>query len=355
MYIKIDGNRLVIPDDVTIGYIEGDGEGTELTKAMINAVNSALEIAYSGSKSIEWKKIYIGHEAYQKYGKYIPRDSIEDIQKTVFVMKGPLSSNINGHDININIKKILNLYADVKCIDGLPNLSEGKNLCIFSPAMDENYHFSYDSEDSDMLRQYLQESFNISIGSDSDIFLKGTSRYKTIKIASKIAEFSLISNIKKTFIATDHTSHSPIWVYNTLNTMEMPAEIVDVYDIYDKITSNSRFNMFVPDKILSSLIIKILNTGPIFGATFGDIISMFESESKPSFSDEGYDIADPTSFLLAASVMLRKLNFNEAASVLKNALISVYSEKIFPASINVDGKKLKCSDFVDELIKRMKK
>ncbi|AAT43011.1 isocitrate/isopropylmalate family dehydrogenase [Picrophilus oshimae] len=355
MYIKLDGNHLIIPDDVTIGYIEGDGEGTELTRAMINAVNSAIEIAYSGSKSIEWKKIYIGREAYEKYGKYLPRESIEDIRKTVFVMKGPLSSNINGHDININIKRILNLYTDVKCITGLPGLSEGKEIFIFSPSIDEVYHFSYDSEDSDMLRQYLQQSFNISIGGDSDIFLKGTSRYRIIKIASKIAEISSLYGIKRTLVADDYTgSHAPLWVYNTLNKMEMPVEIENLYNLYDEMTSESRFNIFIPDSRLSSLIIKIINARTFFGAILGDFISLFESQSRPSFTEEGYDLADPTSFLLASSMMLRRLNFNDAALILRNALNSVYSDGILPASLNLNNG-LKCSDFIDAIVKRMKR
>jgi isocitrate dehydrogenase len=60
-YITFDSdNKLKVPNRATIGYIEGDGIGPDITKAMINTVNASIEIAYSGERSIEWEKVNVG-------------------------------------------------------------------------------------------------------------------------------------------------------------------------------------------------------------------------------------------------------------------------------------------------------
>ena len=48
MYIEFTDAGMVVPDTLTIGYIDGDGIGPEITKAMIDVVNSAIELAYGG-------------------------------------------------------------------------------------------------------------------------------------------------------------------------------------------------------------------------------------------------------------------------------------------------------------------
>ena len=54
MYVEFNDSEILVPDMLTVGYIEGDGIGPEITKAMIDVINSAIELAYGGEKSIEW-------------------------------------------------------------------------------------------------------------------------------------------------------------------------------------------------------------------------------------------------------------------------------------------------------------
>ena len=57
-YIKIvDGQGIDVPSNPTIGYIEGDGIGPDITKSSIAVINAALEIAYNGEKNIVWEKV----------------------------------------------------------------------------------------------------------------------------------------------------------------------------------------------------------------------------------------------------------------------------------------------------------
>ena len=62
--IEIRNNsELFVPDNPSIGYIEGDGIGPDISRTAISVINAAVEVAYGGSKHIEWKKIPAGEEA----------------------------------------------------------------------------------------------------------------------------------------------------------------------------------------------------------------------------------------------------------------------------------------------------
>ena len=68
VYIK-DG-QLCVPDRVTVPYIEGDGVGAEITPVCQRIVNAAVELAYLGKRSIEWKEVLAGGKAFQQRTAY---------------------------------------------------------------------------------------------------------------------------------------------------------------------------------------------------------------------------------------------------------------------------------------------
>ena len=66
VYMK-DG-KLVVPDNVTIPFIEGDGVGAEITPVCQQVVKAAVELAYLGKRSIEWKEVLAGGKAFEQTG-----------------------------------------------------------------------------------------------------------------------------------------------------------------------------------------------------------------------------------------------------------------------------------------------
>ena len=60
-----------------VPFIQGDGVGPEVTSSMIKVLNAAIEKAYSGTKSIEWKEVAAGGKAFEQYGSYLPDETIE--------------------------------------------------------------------------------------------------------------------------------------------------------------------------------------------------------------------------------------------------------------------------------------
>ena len=66
--ISIERNKLVIPNDPIIPFIEGDGIGRDITTAMLRIVDAAVEEVSQGKRKIHWMEIYAGEKSTKVYG-----------------------------------------------------------------------------------------------------------------------------------------------------------------------------------------------------------------------------------------------------------------------------------------------
>ena len=63
--ITKQNGQLMVPDVVTIPFIEGDGVGTEITPICQNVVDAAVKKAYNGTKMIEWMEVLAGGKVFK--------------------------------------------------------------------------------------------------------------------------------------------------------------------------------------------------------------------------------------------------------------------------------------------------
>ena len=49
--------KLIVPDNPTIPFIEGDGIGPDIWKASVRVFDAAIKKAYGGKKKIEWMEV----------------------------------------------------------------------------------------------------------------------------------------------------------------------------------------------------------------------------------------------------------------------------------------------------------
>ncbi|HEY8142326.1 MAG TPA: isocitrate dehydrogenase (NADP(+)) [Kofleriaceae bacterium] len=112
-----DGS-VTVPDEPIIPYIEGDGIGVDITPAMQDVVNAAVEKSYGGKKKIHWFEIYAGEKAVAKYGEnqWLPEDTNRAIREYAVAIKGPLTTPIGGgiRSLNVALRMIHDLYACVR-------------------------------------------------------------------------------------------------------------------------------------------------------------------------------------------------------------------------------------------------
>ena len=92
MYME-DG-KLMVPDNVVVPFIEGDGVGAEITPVCQKIVNSAVELAYVGKRSIEWKEVLAGGKAFEKTGEWLPQATLDAFKEYLVGIKGPLTTPV---------------------------------------------------------------------------------------------------------------------------------------------------------------------------------------------------------------------------------------------------------------------
>ena len=69
--ITREGDRLVVPDDPIIPFIEGDGIGPDIWAASQPVFDAAVEKAYGGKKKIHWFEIFAGAKANQRFDQWL--------------------------------------------------------------------------------------------------------------------------------------------------------------------------------------------------------------------------------------------------------------------------------------------
>ncbi len=94
--IKVEGGKLVVPDNPIIPYIEGDGVGPDIMTASMKVWNAAVEFAYGGRRKIYWKEIYAGEKAQRVKGELLPKETIEAIREHIVAIKGPLTTPVGA-------------------------------------------------------------------------------------------------------------------------------------------------------------------------------------------------------------------------------------------------------------------
>ena len=126
--ITVDNNKLIVPDNPIIPFIEGDGIGADVTPAMIDVVNAAVDKAYNGKKHIEWMEIYTGEKSTNIYGddEWLPEETLDFIREYKVAIKGPLTTPVGGgiRSLNVALRQELDLYVCVRPVryfQGVPS------------------------------------------------------------------------------------------------------------------------------------------------------------------------------------------------------------------------------------------
>ena len=88
--IKIEKNRLVVPNNPIIPFIRGDGTGSDIWSASVRVFDAAVSKAYKNKKRIVWKEIFAGEHAFKECGEWLPKDTLNAIKNTRWLSKGHL-------------------------------------------------------------------------------------------------------------------------------------------------------------------------------------------------------------------------------------------------------------------------
>lgn len=392
---------LIVPDDPEIAYIEGDGIGPDITRAMLKVVNAAVDKAYQGKRRIIWREVLAGEKAYKETGEYLPEETLKIIKECVVAIKGPLTTPVGGgfRSLNVTLRQVLDLYACVRPVRWIPGTPSPVrephkvNMVIFRENTEDVYagiEYPAGSPEAKKLIEFIRENFGKEIREDSGIGIKPISAFGTKRLVRKAIKYALenklpsVTLVHKGNIMKYTEGAFRAWGYEvakeefpevTVPEEEIPQRYPHgvpegVVVIKDRIADAMfQWALLRPeeysvlatpnlngDYLSDALAAQVGGLGMAPGANIGDGYAVFEATHGSAPKYAGLDKANPSSLILSAKMMLEYLGWKEAAELIWKALAKTIQSKVvtYDLARQMEGaKEVKCSEFADEIVKNI--
>ena len=396
---------LTVPDNPIIPFIEGDGIGVDITPPMINVVNQAVKIAYSGERKIEWMEVYCGEKATQVYDKdtWLPDETIEALKEYVVSIKGPLTTPVGGgiRSLNVSLRQLLDLYVclrPIRYFDGVPSpvkRPQDVDMVIFRENSEDIYcgvEFEGNSKEAKKLVKTLKNDFEVSkirFEENVGIGVKPISQAGTTRLVKKAIDYAIANN--RTSVTLVHKGNIMKftegafrdWGYEVAKNDYGGVEIDDgpwqeitnpkngkkiiIKDVicdaflqqillrpteYDVIATMNLNGDYISDALAAM----VGGIGIAPGANISDDYAVFEATHGTAPKYAGKNQVNPGSIILSAEMMLRHMGWVEAADILMESMDRTISAKKVTYDFHRmmdNAEKVTSSGFADEMIKRM--
>lgn len=403
--IGFDGDKLIVPNQPVIPFIEGDGVGSDITPAMHKVIDSAVEKAYQGEKKIAWMEIYAGGKSVDLYGEnaWITDETFDLVKDYHVAIKGPLMTPVGGgiRSLNVALRQTLDLFVCLRPIQyftGVPSPVKHPELIdmvIFRENTEDIYagvEWNAGSEEAQKVIDFLQKEMNVSkirFDKNCGIGIKPVSKEGSQRLIRQALQYAVDNNRKsvtlvhKGNIMKFTEGAFKDWGYELAKT-EFGATPLDGGSWMSFKNPNTDEEIIVKDMIADAFLQEILihptdhdvvatlnlngdyisdalaaqvgGIGISPGANIGTGVAIFEATHGTAPNIAGKNIANPSSLILSAEMMLRHIGWTEAADLIIDAMQKAISNKTVTADFaeTMEGSELKStSEFADVLVELM--
>ena len=404
--ITVDkSGKLNIPDNPIIPFIEGDGIGSDITPAMIQVVDSAVEKSYNGKRKIKWMEIYCGEKSTVVYGEdnWLPPETLKALEIYLVGIKGPLTTPVGGgiRSLNVALRQELDLYVcqrPVRYFDGVPSPvtnPEKTDKVIFRENSEDIYagiEWEAGSDEAKKVIEFLTKEMGVTkirFPEDCGIGVKPVSKEGTERLVDKAIQYAIANDrdsvtlVHKGNIMKFTEGSFKDWGYqfaaskygaveldggpwhslknpDTGNEIIIKDVIADAF-LQQILTRPDEYSVIATlnlngDYISDALAAEVGGIGIAPGANLGDEVALFEATHGTAPKYTGLDKVNPGSLILSAEMMLRYMGWVEAADLIIEGLSKTISQKTvtydFERLMN-GASLLKCSEFGEAIIKNM--
>ena len=405
---KISVNKdstLSVPNNPIIPFIEGDGIGADITPPMQKVVDAAVSKAYGAVRKIAWMEVYAGEKAVNVYGKdkdgkdtWLPAETMQAIRDYVISIKGPLTTPVGGgiRSLNVSLRQELDLYVclrPVQYFTGVPSPvkhPEKTDMVIFRENTEDIYagiEWAAGTDEADKVIQFLSDMGmrkKIRFPENCAIGIKPVSPEGSKRLIRKAIQYAVDNNRKSVTIThkgnimkfTEGGFRD--WGYELAKQefgaveidggpwLKLPNGIVikdciaDAFlqeillhpSDYDVITATNLNGDYMSDALAA----QVGGIGIAPGANLSDTVAMFEATHGTAPKIAGKNLANPSSIILSAEMMLRHMGWLEAADlVLAGVAKAIVSKRVtidFASQMD-DATQVGTAEFADEIIKNM--
>lgn len=393
-------HTLNVPDHPIIPFIEGDGIGADITPPMIKVVDAAVHQAYAGQRKIAWMEVYAGEKSTHLYGKdtWLSDETMSVLKEYVISIKGPLTTPVGGgiRSLNVTLRQELDLYVCLRPIQyfqGVPSPvkhPEKTDMVIFRENTEDIYagiEWAAGTEEVKKVITFLSDMGvrkKIRFPETSAIGIKPVSVDGSKRLIRKAIQYAIDNNRKSVTIthkgnimkfteggfrdwgyqlAKDEFGAVPIdggpWC-KLPNGIVIKDCIADAFlqeillhpEDYDVVTALNLNGDYMSDALAA----QVGGIGIAPGANLSDTVAMFEATHGTAPKIAGQNLANPSSIILSAEMMLRHMGWVEAADlVLAGVAKAIASKRVTGdfASQMEGATQVGTAEFGDEIIKQM--
>jgi len=394
--------KLNIPDHPIIPFIEGDGIGIDITPAMIHVIDSAVDKAYGGKRKISWFEIYAGEKSVDFYGNntWLPEDTLQAVKDYIVAIKGPLTTPVGGgiRSLNVALRQLLDLYACVRPVryyNGTPSpvkQPELTDMVIFRENTEDIYagiEFQTGTPEAEQFKKFLLGDMKITkvrFPDTSSFGVKPVSIEGSKRLIRAAIEYAIKENRKNvTFVHKGNimkfTEGSfKNWGYELAkeefgaveidggpwcqlpNGMIIKDVIADAFlqqiltrpADYDVIATLNLNGDYISDALAAC--VGGIGIAPGANINYENGYAIFEATHGTAPKYAGQDKVNPGSLILSAVMMLRYMEWGEAADLVEKGMEAAIQQKTVTYDFErlMDGATLlSCSDFGKAIVKNM--
>ena len=399
--ITIKKDRLMVPDDPVIPFIEGDGIGPDLWAATQSVLDAAVRKAYDGDKKIAWTEVLAGEKSWEYSNEWLPQDTLDTIRHFIVAIKGPLTTPVGGgfRSLNVTIRQKLDLYACVRPVRyfaGTPSPVKNPELMdivIYRENTEDVYagiEWARGSKEVKRLREVIEDEFGAVIRPDSGLGIKPISATGSKRLVRKAIQYAIdhgrssVTLMHKGNIMKFTEGAFRDWGYELAHD-EFPHETISEAELWDKHDGVApEGSIVIKDRIADSMFQQILTRpdeyevvatpnlngdyisdaaaaqvggiGMAPGANIGDFIGVFEATHGTAPKYSGMDKANPSSLILSGCMMLEYLGWPEAEKLIIKGIEAAIEHKRVTYDLErlMDGATtVSTSEYADEIIANM--
>ena len=409
--VPADGSKITVNADLSLNvpnhpiipFIEGDGIGVDITPAMKNVVNAAVQKAYGAKRCIEWMEVYCGEKANKIYGTYMPEETFEALREYIVSIKGPLTTPVGGgiRSLNVALRQELDLYVCVRPVrwfEGVPSPvrhPELTDMVIFRENSEDIYagiEWQADSPEAKKVIKFLKEEMGVSkirFEDNCGIGIKPVSKEGTQRLVRKAIQFAIdndkpsVTLVHKGNIMKYTEGAFKEWGYE-LAVERFGGELIDGGPWVKIKNPKTGKDIVIKDVIADAFLQQILmrpadysviatlnlngdyvsdalaaevgGIGIAPGANIGGAIAVYEATHGTAPKYAGQDKVNPGSIILSAEMMLRDMGWIEAADLIIKGISGAIAAKTVTYDFErlmENAKLLRCSEFGNAIIEHM--
>ncbi|MDG3213836.1 NADP-dependent isocitrate dehydrogenase [Streptococcus sp. VTCC 12905] len=388
--IRLENGRLLVPDQPIIPYIEGDGVGQDIWPEAQKVIDAAIEKAYNGQRSIQWKEVLAGEKAYALTGTSLPDETLKTIREHLLAIKGPLGTPVGkGHrSLNVALRQELDLFACVRPVryfQGVPSPlkhPEKTDITIFRENTEDIYagiEWDAGTEEVATVISFLQEKMGVAkirFPESSSIGIKPISEEGSKRLIRSAIEYALKHQLKTVTLvhkgniqkfteggfrkwgyelAQEEFSNeleNGSLVINDIIADNFLQQILLAPEKFDVVALTNLNGDYASDALAAQ--VGGIGISPGANINYQTGHAIFEATHGTAPDIAGQNKANPSSVLLSACMMLEFMGWNEAADkiivALEQAILHQQVTIDFASALGVES--LSTSQFAEALIAR---